>query len=183
MKYDFSDFKSAIAEAKEWLKKEFSGLRSGQATPAILDSVKVESYGARMPIAQMGSVTLEDTRTLRIVPWDSSLVKSIERAIQEADLGLSVVVDDKGLRAIFPELTLERRDQMVKIMKDKVEQARITLRRARDEAKSDILAKEKSGELPEDEKFRALEEMQTMVDSANKELEEMGKRKETEIRG
>ena len=117
MTYDFSSFKQKTEETKSWLSSEFSTLRTGRATPAILDSVQVESYGAKMPIRQVASITAEDAKTLRVSPWDQSQVKAIEKAITDANLGLSVVVDEKGVRAIFPELTTERREARMKLAK------------------------------------------------------------------
>ena len=110
-------YQNRLNEVIAWLQKEFVGVRTGQATPALLDSVKVESYGTYMPIQQLGSVGIEDARTLRIVPWDNSQVPAIERSIRDADLGVSVSSDSSGLRVSFPDLTAERRTQLVKIAK------------------------------------------------------------------
>ena len=134
-----------------------------------------------MPISQVASLSTEDARTLRITPWDASQVKEIERAITLANLGVSSAVDDKGLRVFFPELTSERREQLLKISKQKLEEARVALRGERDKVWSDIQAKEKDGKLSEDEKFRAKDEMQKLVDEGNKKLEELAERKEKEI--
>ncbi|HWH07094.1 MAG TPA: ribosome-recycling factor, partial [Candidatus Paceibacterota bacterium] len=126
MAYDFSKLTGGIKETEEWLTRELSGVRTGRATPALLDSVKPEIYGARTPITNVASVTVEDARTIRIVPWDKSVVKSIEKAITEADLGISVSVDDMGLRVIFPELTAERRTMLAKLAGEKFEHAKVT---------------------------------------------------------
>ena len=158
-----------------------SGIRTGRATPTLLDGVQVEAYGARMPISQVASLSTEDARTLRITPWDASQTKEIERAITLANLGVSSAVDDKGLRVFFPELTSERREQLLKISKQKLEEARVALRGERDKVWSDIQAKEKDGKLSEDEKFRAKDEMQKLIDEGNKKLEELAERKEKEI--
>src|SRR5579864_8505376 len=96
--YDFSNFKKQGTETIEWLKREFTGIRTGRATPAILDNVSVESYGAFMKIKELASINIEDARSLRVTPWDMSQAKNIEKAIMLADLGLSAAVDDKGLR-------------------------------------------------------------------------------------
>ena len=181
MAYDFKQLKTNIAATHEWLVKEMSGIRTGRATPTLLDGVQVEAYGARMPISQVASLSTEDARTLRITPWDASQVKEIERAITLANLGVSSAVDDKGLRVFFPELTSERREQLLKISKQKLEEARVALRGERDKVWSDIQAKEKDGKLSEDEKFRAKDEMQKLIDEGNKKLEELAERKEKEI--
>lgn len=181
MAYDFSAFTSRMGEIEEWLKKEFSLLRTGRATSAILDSISIDSYGSQTPIAHVGSVTMEDARTLRVSPWDKSQVKAIELAVQKADLGLSVSTDENGLRIIFPELTGDRRLQIIKLMKDKLEDARISIRKEREAIISDTKKQEKDGEMSEDDVFRAKEELQKLVDQANNSLDAMASTKETEI--
>ncbi len=182
MAYNLSTFKKDLEEVTQWLSREFSALRSSQATPAMLDNVRVESYGSYMPLNQVASISLEDSRTIRIAPWDTTQIPTIERAIRDADLGLSTVADGKGVRAILPELSSERREQVVKVMKEKLEDARVKVRKLRDETKADIAKKEKDGEIAEDDKFRSLEAMQDMVTAINNELDEMAKTKEAAIR-
>lgn len=181
MAYDFTKFKKAIGAAEEWLKKEFTGIRTGQANPAILDGVKVDSYGSLVPLSQVGTVATEGARTIRIAPWDAGQIKEIEKAITVANLGLSVVVDDKGLRVNFPELTADRRKEIVKIAKERLEEGKKRIRIARDEAMKDLAAKEKAGGIGEDEVFRHEKEIQKMVDDANKKLDEAAAKKEKEI--
>jgi len=183
MSIQFTDFKKKIADIEEWLKGEYGTLRTGKATPAILDGVIVETYGQKMKINQIAGVTTEDAKTLRIAPWDKSQIKDIEKAIVDSDLGLSVVVDDTGLRAIFPELTGERRESLAKIARTKLEDARISLRKEREDTKSNIEKMEKDGEINEDEEKRAKDEMQKHIDDANKRLEELAEKKEQEIKG
>ena len=179
--YDFKSLEQKITESQDWLRKEYQGLRTGRATPALLDSIQVESYGSRMPLNQVGSVGTEDPRTLRVSPWDASQVKAIEKAITDANLGVGISSDEKGVRVTFPELTADRRTSLIKIAKDKLEDARQSLRGAREEAWSDIQAKEKAGEMSEDEKFRNKDELQKKIDAGNKALEELFTKKETEI--
>lgn len=180
---NFAPFKERIKEIEEWLRRELTLLRTGRATTAILDEIKVESYGSYAPIAHVASVLMEDPRTLRISPWDKSQIKAIEAAIQKADIGLSVVVDGEGLRVIFPELTSERRAQIVKLLHGKLEEARISLRKEREERLSAMKHMEKNGEMTEDEHFQAREELQKLVDEANRRFEEMATKKEKEIAG
>src|SRR3989338_1835633 len=111
MAYDFAPLKNKIKETEEWLTRELSGVRTGRATPSLLDGVKPEAYGTRTPLRELASVSVEDARTLRIVPWDMSILKTIEKGITEADLGVGVAIDDQGLRVSFPSLTSERRTQ------------------------------------------------------------------------
>ncbi len=181
MAYDFKRFDERVKEIDTWLMREFTGIRTGRATPALLDLVSVEAYGSKMPIVQVGSVSVEDPRTLRVSIWDASLVKEAERGITAADLGVSVVTDSSGLRVIFPTLTSERRVQLLKLAKAKLEEARVSIRGARDEAMKDIDAKEKGGEMSEDDKFSAKETLQKKVDSANAGLESHYSLKEKEI--
>ena len=181
MAYDFKAFEKRIKEIDERLKKELAGVRTGRATPAILDGVQVESYGTRVPISQLATISVEDARSLRIAPWDIGNAKEIEKAITVANLGVSVGADEKGVRVFFPELTTERRMGLLKLAKEKVEESRAFLRQARDEVWSDIQKQEKEKKMSEDEKFRAKDDMQKKVDAANKSFDEALTRKEREI--
>lgn len=181
MAYDFNSFKKQIVGAEEWLKKEFSQIRTGMASPQVLDSVKVEIYGAPMGLKELASITIEGARSLRIAPWDKSQTKEIEKAITVANLGLSVVVDDQGLRVMFPELTADRRADVAKMAKTKVEDAKKQLRGHRDIAIKDLQVKEKDGGYGKDEIFRLKNEVQKMMDETNKKLEEMYTKKEKEV--
>lgn len=176
-----NDFESRLKTIVEWLTDEYTSIRTGQATPALIDSVKVESYGSLMAINQVASVGVEDARTLRVAPWDSTIVKAIEAAIRDADLGVSVVTDSSGLRVIFPELTGDRRVQLLKLAKSKLEEARVSVRAARDEMMKSIDKQEKDNEISEDEKFALKDNVQKKVDDANRTLEALYDKKEVEI--
>lgn len=179
--YDFKTLEQKIVETVEWLKKEYQGLRTGRATPTLLDSIQIESYGSRIPLNQAANIGVEDARSLRISPWDASQIKEIEKAITNANFGVGVSSDDKGVRVTFPELTAERRTSLIKIAKDRLEDSRQSLRVAREEVWNDIQAKEKASEMSEDEKFRFKEELQKKIDAANAALGEVFDKKETEI--
>ena len=181
MTYDFVPLKKQVLETEEWLVREFGGVRTGRATPTLLDMVRADVYGAKTPIAQLASLTVEDARTLRIVPWDKSVAKSIEKAIGDANLGVSVATDDVGLRVAFPSLTAERRTMLVKIANDKLEQAKVTLRGHRSETLKDIDAAEKDGGMGKDDVARYKAEAQKIIDAGNASLEALGKRKAEEI--
>lgn len=183
MAYDFKPFEKRIKEILEHAAKELSGVRTGRAAPAILDGVFVESYGTRMPINQVASVSVDDPRSLRIAPYDQSLAKEIEKAITVANLGVSVGSDERGVRVMFPELTGERRVQMVKLAKEKIEDSKGSLRAARDEVWQDIQKREKEGTMTEDEKFRSKDEMEKRVKAAGVEFDALLDRKEKEING
>ncbi len=173
--------KKRFTDIVEWLDKEFSTIRTGQATPTLLDGVRVESYGSMLPLNQVGSVGIEDARTLRISPWDATQVKAVEKAIADANLGLSVMADSSGVRVIFPELTGERRQQLVKLAKSKLEDARVSVKAVRDDIMKAIDAAEKSGDMSQDDKFTQKEEAQKLVDAANRALEARFGEKEAEI--
>lgn len=176
-----NDFETKMKGVITWLEGEYTGVRTGQATPALLDSVKVENYGSMMPINQVASLSIEDARTLRISPWDSSVVKALETAIRDADLGVSVVADSSGIRVMFPELTGERRVQLLKLAKSKQEDARVSVRSLRDEAMKAIEKLEKEGGMGEDEKFTLKDGIQKQVDNTNRTLDSLYTKKETEI--
>lgn len=181
MAYDFSKLKAQITETEEWLTRELTAVRTGRASPAILDGVKPEAYGARTPLRDIASVSTEDARTIRVVPWDKGLLKAIEKAVIEADLGVGVSTDDEGLRVTFPELSSERRVQLTKLAGDKTEQARVTLRGHRTDALKALEASEKEGGMGEDEVKRLKMEVQKMIDTSNDALGAALKRKEEEI--
>ncbi len=181
MAYDFSKLTNNIKEAEEWLVRELATVRTGRATPAILDSVRVDVYGSRSPISSVASVTIEDARTLTISPWDKTVTKSIEKAINDADLGVSVSVGDSGMRVSFPELTAERRTLLAKVANEKLEQAKVTLRGHRAEAIKDVDASEKEGGMGKDEAQRLKDEVQKKIDASTEMLEAMAKRKQEEI--
>ncbi len=183
MQYNFSNFKTELKKVGDFLTKEYSQLNIGRASPLVLDGVVVESYGARLPLKNVASVSIEDPKTLRVSPWDKNQIKDIEKAIASANLGLSVATDDAGIRVIFPQLTTETRQKLVKVLKDKLEEQRITVRRERERIWDDVQAKEKEGKLTEDERFAAKEDLQKLIDEANRNLEAVFEKKQKEVLG
>lgn len=181
MNYDLKPFEQKAAGAREWLLREYQGLRTGRASPAILDGILVSAYGSTMPLKQVGNIGVEDARTLRIQPYDASLVKDIERAIAAADLGVGTSSDGSSVRVTFPDLTGERRQEFIKIAKQKLEEARTTLRLARDEVWKEIQEKERKSELTEDDKYSLKDELQKKIDKANEDLEGAFEKKEKEM--
>ena len=176
-----TEMKQKFKEVIDWLVKEYAGIRTGQASPAILDSIRVESYGTLMSLQQVGSISIEDMRTLRVVPWDASQVVAIEKVVRDADLGVSVVTDSSGLRVIFPELTSERRVQLLKLAKSKLEDARISVRSIRDDEMKEIERQFKANEIGEDDKFTYKEAVQKAVEETNNDLESLFVNKEREL--
>lgn len=183
MTYDFSDFKKGAAGAAEHLSKELSAIQTGRASMALLDSISIESYGAWLAISHVATIATEDARTIRVVPWDKTNGKAIEKAINGANLGVSVSTDDSGLRIFFPELTTERRIAFTKIVRDRVEEGRVAVKGEREKTKNAIVTAEREGEMNEDEKTKALEDLQKLVDDANKNLVAIGDKKEKDILG
>lgn len=176
-----TEINKRLEEVVEWLQKEYAGIRTGQANPSLLDSVKVESYGSYLPIQQIGSIGTEDARTLRVSVWDASQVPALERALREADLGISVVADSSGLRVIFPELTSERRAQLMKLAKSKLEDARISVRGVRDDEMKELDRSFKAKEMGEDDMFSTKDKIQKHVEETNNKLESMFIHKEREL--
>jgi len=179
MQYNFSNFKSEIKKVEEFLSKEYSQLNIGRASPMVLDGINVESYGSFVPLKNVASVSIEDPKTLRIAPWDKTQIKGIEKAIVGSNLGLSVATDDQGIRVIFPQLTTETRQTLVRVL----EESRISVRREREAVMEDIEAKEKEGKMTEDDRFRAKEELQKIINETNNNLEAIFEKKEHEVMG
>ena len=173
--YNTQEFKNELQKIEVWLSKEYSQIQTGRATPMVLDSISIENYGSYAPIKNVASISVEDSKTLRIAPWDENQVRLIEGAINEADLGLSVLSDADGVRVIFPMLTTESRSKLVKILKEKLEDARISVRKER-QAEIDRLEG-----LTEDEIKRAKEEIQKAVDEVNSNLENIFNKKEGDL--
>lgn len=177
--YDLQSFKTEAQQAETWLAKEYAQIHTGRAAPALLDGVQVEAYGSFQPLKNVASVSIEDPKTLLVSPWDKGQIKDIERALHAANLGFSVMVNDTGIRVIIPALTTETRMNLVKIAKERLEDARITVRKAREGALNSF----KEASLPEDTLRSAKEDVQKLVDGANATLELIFKKKEAEITG
>jgi ribosome recycling factor len=183
MSYNFTQTSKDIEGIIDWLKGEFRSIQTGRATPQVLDLVHVDIYGARTQIAHAGSVNIEDPRTLRVSPWDKTIIGDMERAINDAQLGLSVSSDDQGIRVHFPALTTETREKLVKVLKERLEDARVKVRSVREEINKDIDARSKEGEYGEDERMRYRTDLQKIIDQANASLEELFDKKEKEVLG
>lgn len=181
MASNFPAFQKHIEQVKDWLLKEYQNIHTGRATPALLDGVLVDMYGAKTPIPHASSLSVEDPRTLRIVPWDKTMISEIQKAIEKSDLGVTVSSDDAGCRVNFPELSGERRQAAAKTVRNKLEEARVSVRNARDEAWSDVQKQTNEGEMTDDDKFTFKSELQEMIDRANSELEDMAEKKEHEL--
>ena len=181
MNYDFSKIKNDGEKTKERFKQEITALRTGRANPAMVENLLIDSYGAKTPLKHLAAISVEDARTLRIAPWDVSVIKNIESAISGSNLGVQPIADKQSIRISLPGLTEERRKALIKTLSAKLEESKISLRQERDKVWKNIQEKERNGEIPEDFKFRFKDELQKIVDKISADLEEMSKKKEQEI--
>lgn len=163
------------------LKIELNQMRTGRATPALVEGIQVEAYGSVMEMKGVGSISVIDAKTLVIEPWDKNLFKAIEKAIHESPIGVNPVVDSKVVRLSMPSMTEENRKTLVKAMKEKIEEAKVAARGVREKSRGEIIEAEKSGEFSEDEKFKLLEELDKLTKEYVDRVEDLGKSKEEEI--
>jgi len=171
------DFEAAI----EHFKFESSKLRTGRANPSLVEDLLVDYYGTRTPLKQIASVNTPEARLIVIQPWDRGALVSIESAIRESDLNLNPTNDGVLIRIALPMLTEERRKDLVKVLNQKAEEARISIRSIREDAWKEIQEAEKEGLMSEDDKFKGKEKLQEVVDEFNKKVEEYRGKKEQEI--
>ena len=165
----------------EAIALEFGGVRTGKASPAILDTVNVDAYGASVPMKQVANVSAPESQMLLVQPYDPQLGPSIAKAIQSSDLGLNPSVDGNIVRVSIPALTEERRKDLVKVLHRMTEEGRVAVRHARHKAKSDLEKSEREGDLGEDDLHRLLDDLQRLTDSHITKLDEMLKAKEAEV--
>ncbi|MFH1046757.1 MAG: ribosome recycling factor [Patescibacteria group bacterium] len=182
MPSDFIESQKPAFEAKiDHLRTELTSLRTGRANPQLVDGIQVEAYGTFQALVGLASITTPDAHTIQIEPWDKSIVKSVEKAIIEADLGLNPMVAGTVIRIPLPPLTEEGRLKMVKVLKEKLEDARIGVRQAREEARTKITAAEKASEISEDDKYRMHEDLDKLAAAFNDRIKKIGDEKEDEI--
>ncbi len=176
-----ADAKTHMHKAVEAAKREFGSVRTGRASPALLERVMVDYYGVSTPVTQVASITVPDPRLLVIQPWDKSLVREVERAIQKSELGLVPSNDGAVIRLPIPSLTGERRKELVKVVHKQAEEARVSVRNVRRDHKEKLERLEKKGDLSEDETRRAVDELQKLTDQHIREIETLLAAKEKEI--
>jgi len=175
------DLEVRMQAAVDVLSREFGGVRTGRANPAILDGVRVEAYGVLTPINQMASASAPDPRTIVIQPWDTSQIAAIEKAILKSDLGLNPSSDGKVIRLTMPPLTEERRRQLAKAVGKFAEDARVVIRNLRREANDRLKGLAKDKKVSEDEERRGHEQIQKATDRFTAKIEELAKKKEQEV--
>jgi ribosome recycling factor len=170
-----------MKRAIEALQHDLSAIRTGRASPALLERVQVDYYGAPTPLNGVASISVPEPRLLVIQPWDKKLLPAIEKAIQKADLGLTPSSDGNVVRLVVPPLNEERRRELVKQVHKRVEEARVAIRNCRRDALEEIRKAEKEQHLPEGDVRRAQERLQKLTDSMIAQVDEVGRRKEAEI--
>jgi ribosome recycling factor len=175
------DASNRMDKTLEALRSELSKVRTGKATTALLDGVKVDYYGSLTPISQVGNITVLDPHTLSITPWDKSMVQPIDRAILEANLGFNPISDGTNLKIPIPALTEERRKDFVKLVKKFGEDAKVAIRNVRRDANDHLKKEQKDKKMSEDELKHAEDEVQKLTDQHIKMIDEILKHKELEI--
>lgn len=165
----------------EWFNQELKNIRTGRATPALVEDLKINYYGTPTSLKQAASISTSDARTIVISPWSKDSLVDIEKAINDSGLNLNPNNDGNVIRIILPSLTEERRRELVKLLNKKMEQGRIRIRQAREAAWDEIQDKVRAGEIPEDDKFKAKDKLQEVVNRFNNFIEEAGKKKQEEI--
>ena len=176
-----AEARAHMEKAVEAMRREFASVRTGKASPALLDVVRVDAYGSKMPINQVATVSAPEPRLLIIQPWDKSLTHAIEKAIQTAELGLNPANDGNVIRVPIPALTEERRKDMVKMLHKLAEEGRVAIRHARQEANKELKRKQASHEVSEDEVHKQMDEVQKMTDNFIHRVDELVKSKEVEV--
>jgi len=164
-----------------YLSSELSSVRTGRASVALVDGIKVNVYEQMQDLKNVASISTPDSTTIQIDPWDAGVVQSIEKALMEADLGITPSVSGKIIRLHIPPLTEDTRKQMVKVIGKKVEESRISVRNVRDEIKKEVERMEKEKEIGEDERYQLQEELDALVKEINDKMDAVGKNKEVEI--
>lgn len=173
--------KPELEKTMEHFKEELGQLRTGRAATAMVDNLMVDYYGAKSPLKQVASITIPEARTIMISPWDKDSLVAIEKAIRESQLNLNPNNDGQVLRINIPALNEDRRKDLVKMLNQKAEDARISIRKHREDVWEEIQESEKAGLMGEDDKFAGKDDLQKVVDEYNKKVEEIRAKKEEEI--
>ena len=178
---DYKEFETKMKKTCEALSTQLATIRAGRANAAVLDQIEVDYYGSPTPIQQIGSIGSPDPRTLVITPWDASILKGIEKAIQESDLGINPQNDGKCIRLAFPQLTEERRKELVKQIHKYAENGKVAVRNIRRDAMDNFKKQQKASEITEDELKIAEKDLQKLTDDSCKEIDKILDNKEKEL--
>ncbi|HHI81701.1 MAG TPA: ribosome recycling factor [Rhizobiales bacterium] len=178
---DMKDLERRMHGAVEVLKDEFAGLRTGRASASLLEPLQVEAYGSKMPLSQVGTISVPEPRMLSVQVWDASLVHAVEKAIMESSLGLNPITEGQTLRIPLPELTEDRRRDLTKVAHNYAEQARVAVRNVRRDGMDTLKRMEKEGEISEDEHRTQSEAVQALTDKIIKQIDEAVAAKDADI--
>lgn len=178
---DFKDFTRKMDRTLEVLQEDFGAVRAGRANAKVLDRITVEYYGVDTPIGQVGTISSPDPRTLVIQPWDGSLLKAMQKAIQVSDLGINPQNDGRVIRLVFPQLTEERRRELTKLVKKYGEDSKVAIRNIRRDAMDYIKKQKKASEITEDDQKKAEEDLQKLTDKYIKKIDDACAVKEKEL--
>ena len=176
-----AETRDKMAKARDHLQGEFGSIRTGRASPIFVEKLKVDYYGSEVPLQQLAGFSVPEPRLLVVSPYDKNAIKAIEKAIQASDLGITPNNDGAVIRLAFPQLTAERRKEMVKIVKHRAEEARVAIRNLRRSARHDLEAFQKEGELSEDDLDRAEQELEKLTHEAVAEIDKLAAHKEQEM--
>ena len=181
MAVDFKDFERRMGKALDHLEEEFGAVRAGRANPKVLDRITVEYYGSETALNGVATISSPDARTLVISPWDTKLLKDIQKAIQISDLGINPQNDGRVIRLVFPQLTEERRKELVKQIKKYAEEATVAMRNIRRDGMDYVKKLKKNSEITEDDQKKAEKDLQDMLDKMIKKVDEATAVKEKEL--
>ena len=180
-KSDYVQYTDRMDKTIEVMQANFAAVRAGRANAAVLDQIRVDYYGTPTPINQIASIASPDPRTLTIQPWDGSTMKLIEKAIQQSDLGINPQNDGRLIRLLFPQLTEERRKELIKQIRKYGEESKTAIRNIRRDAMEDFKAQKKKSEITEDDQKNAEKDMQKLTDDYVKQIEQLVEKKEKEL--
>ena len=181
MKEEYKVYSDKMSKSINNLVSEFAAIRAGRANPGVLDKLSVDYYGSPTPIQQIAAISSPDARTLLITPWDGSVLKAIEKAIQNSDLGINPQNDGRALRLAFPQLTEERRKELVKQIRKYAEGGKVAVRNIRRDAMDNFKKQEKKSEITEDEMKQVEKDLQKLTDDSCKKLDDLLAKKEKEL--
>ena len=181
MKEVVKQFEEKMAKSIEVLQEDFASIRAGRANPHLLDKIKVDYYGTPTPIQQVGNISVPEARIILITPWEKSLLKELERSINQADIGINPTNDGTAIRLVFPELTEERRKELAKDIKKKGEETKVAIRNVRRDAVDKIKKMEKASEITEDDLKDGEDQIQKITDDAIKRVDSVVENKTKEI--
>lgn len=165
----------------EFFKKEITGLRTGRASSALVENILIPVYGTKLPLKQLANISVQEGKMILIEPWDKNNLKHIEKALQESSIGINPIVEANLIRITFPSLNEEKRKELIRILHQKAESARVAIRGIRDKIREEVFRKEKSKEISEDEKYRLFKELDEKVGKFNEEIKDLIEKKEREM--